>query len=590
MAHMETKSFACDIGVLVGHAPVRTWVMGAKANASDIPGGRESAPLNDEDIARMRKVVQEAVAAGAVGFSSSRVSIHRDASGVLLPGSLAEHKELEEMAQGVADGGGGVFELASSWNLYDDFVKEGVGDRDKLRDYYNSDWEWLNRMATTPGLTVTTGGGTGGMEKDQAWQFAAPGGQMERLANVHANGGDMWITPMMRLGTLFIGIKGEGLNPLLASAAYQEVLKAAGGYVTDDMIMELQSNLGLRATIIDELEQVRTGAYGTHFIGNKSQRQWIWPWSTDPENAEEDSLLFADTNPKVWGGEGGKTVWEYVYDVMVHPEEPHGGVLVRPLYNYGDHSFEPLMDMFLGNDKIVAGFADGGAHGKGQCEATTPTTLITFWCRDRTRGEHIPIEIIVKKQTKDSANMMGFHDRGELRPGFRADVTPIDAFSICVLSVSLTQKEHHDFSSTSSTWRRWTSSRRSTSMTCRSTPGGGCSPSRAMISPCATVSSPSSTDSPPGTHTPLLSRSFCVGSSWLLARVLRACAERGVAVCVAAALCPAAWPRTRAPTASSPMAFAAPSSPAIPRASPTLPTCRSLRRSCSRRAWARAPS
>eukprot|EP01045_Picozoa_sp_COSAG04_P038333 COSAG04_NODE_10223_length_795_cov_0.807471_1_plen_213_part_00 len=212
MAHMETKSFACDIGVLVGHAPVRTWVMGAKANASDIPGGRESAPLNDEDIARMRKVVQEAVAAGAVGFSSSRVSIHRDASGVLLPGSLAEHKELEEMAQGVADGGGGVFELASSWNLYDDFVKEGVGDRDKLRDYYNSDWEWLNRMATTPGLTVTTGGGTGGMEKDQAWQFAAPGGQMERLANVHANGGDMWITPMMRLGTLFIGIKGEGLK------------------------------------------------------------------------------------------------------------------------------------------------------------------------------------------------------------------------------------------------------------------------------------------------------------------------------------------------------------------------------------------
>ena len=426
MAHMETKSFACDIGVLVGHAPVRTWVMGAKANASDIPGGRESAPLNDEDIARMRKVVQEAVAAGAVGFSSSRVSIHRDASGVLLPGSLAEHKELEEMAQGVADGGGGVFELASSWNLYDDFVKEGVGDRDKLRDYYNSDWEWLNRMATTPGLTVTTGGGTGGMEKDQAWQFAAPGGQMERLANVHANGGDMWITPMMRLGTLFIGIKGEGLNPLLASAAYQEVLKAAGGYVTDDMIMELQSNLGLRATIIDELEQVRTGAYGTHFIGNKSQRQWIWPWSTDPENAEEDSLLFAAENPKVWGGEGGKTVWEYVYDVMVHPEEPHGGVLVRPLYNYGDHSFEPLMDMFLGNDKIVAGFADGGAHGKGQCEATTPTTLITFWCRDRTRGEHIPIEIIVKKQTKDSANMMGFHDRGELRPGFRADLNVFD--------------------------------------------------------------------------------------------------------------------------------------------------------------------
>lgn len=143
MAVMETKSFACDVGVLVGHAPIRSWVMGAKANAADIPGGRESAALNDEDIARMRKVCEEAVAAGAIGLSSSRVSIHRDASGVLLPGSLAEHKELLEMGAGIADGGGGVFELASSWNLYDDFVKEGMPDNDRLRDYGRQEWEWL---------------------------------------------------------------------------------------------------------------------------------------------------------------------------------------------------------------------------------------------------------------------------------------------------------------------------------------------------------------------------------------------------------------------------------------------------------------
>ena len=52
MAHMETLEFACDVGVLVGHAGVRTWVLGAKANASDIPGGRESAAVTVEERVR----------------------------------------------------------------------------------------------------------------------------------------------------------------------------------------------------------------------------------------------------------------------------------------------------------------------------------------------------------------------------------------------------------------------------------------------------------------------------------------------------------------------------------------------------------
>ena len=388
MAEMDTKSFACDVGVLVGHAAIRSWVMGAKANASDIPGGRESAALNEEDIARMRKVCEEAVASGAIGLSSSRVSIHRDASGVLLPGSLAEHTELLEMGKGIADGGGGVFELASSWNLYDDFVKEGMPDNQKLREYGGKEWEWLEGMATIPGVTVTTGGGNG-MTPETAWSHT---GTLKMLDRITAAGGDMWSTPMMRLGTLFIGIKGEGLNPMLASKTYQELLKHFGGYLTPEMLHELQNDVAIKAAIIDELGEVRNGAYGTHFIGNKDMRQWVWPWSTDPENAKEDSLMFAPEKE-------GKTIWEYVYDIMTHPEESHGGVLVRPLYNYGEHSLEPLADMFQ-HDKVVAGFADGGAHGKGQCEATTPTTLVTFWCRDRTRGDFMPIELIVKKQSK----------------------------------------------------------------------------------------------------------------------------------------------------------------------------------------------
>merc|ERR1719183_268314 len=118
---------------------------------------------------------------------------------------------------------------------------------------------------------------------------------------------------------------------------------------------------------------------------------------------------------------------------MTHPEEPHGGVLVRPLYNYGRFSFDPLREMFQ-HERVVAGFADGGAHGKGQCEATTPTTMITFWCRDRCHGERLPIELVVRKQTKDSAEMTGFRDRGELVVGKKADVNVFDLRKLDVLA------------------------------------------------------------------------------------------------------------------------------------------------------------
>jgi N-acyl-D-amino-acid deacylase len=423
MAVMEEHSFACDVGVLVGHAAVRTWVLGARANASDLPGGMEAVPVSTAEVADMRKVVEEAVAAGAVGFSSSRVSIHRDHVGVLLPGSLASHEELLEMGRGVTDGGGGVFELASSWNLYDDFVKEGQPDPKRVKEYGQREWRWLSEMSMIDGLSVTTGGGNG-MTPETAWSHT---GMLTMLDKVTAAGGDMMVTPMMRLGTLFMGIHSEGLNPLRASATFQELLATSGGggRVSDEMLLSLQTDPQLRESICAELTELRSGAYGTHFIGLKTMRQWVWSWSTDPENKKENSLEFAPA-------QAGKTVWEYVYDVMVHPEQEHGGVLVRPLYNYGEHSMEPLRDMFQ-HERVVAGFADGGAHGKGQNEATTPTTMITFWCRDRSRGERLPIELVVQKQTRDSARMMGYTDRGTLEPGMRADLNVFDLNRLDVL-------------------------------------------------------------------------------------------------------------------------------------------------------------
>lgn len=300
-------------------------------------------------------------------------------------------------------------------NLYDltllVVVVEGVPDDLELQKYGKEEWRWIRKMSSIPGVSFTTGGGNG-MTKESAFSHR---GFMKAVDSVNSKGGDMMVTPMMRLGTLFMGIFSDGLNPLMASGTFRSIRESPqfgnSSAVTPEMLSLLQTDSNVKAAIISELESIRgSGAYGIHFIGYKTMRQWVWPWSTNPENQRSDSLLFAPQKE-------GKSVWEYVYDVMTHPERPHGGVLVRPLYNYGAFSMEPLREMFQ-HDKVVAGFADGGAHGKGQNEATTPTTMLTFWCRDRLPecGEQLPIEMVVRKQTRDSARMMVSEEKREKKP------------------------------------------------------------------------------------------------------------------------------------------------------------------------------
>jgi N-acyl-D-aspartate/D-glutamate deacylase len=74
----------------------------------------------------------------------------------------------------------------------------------------------------------------------------------------------------------------------------------------------------------------------------------------------------------------------------------------------------------------VSGLSDGGAHVGTICDASYPTTLLTHWVRDRTRGERLALEHVVHRQTQASAHAIGLHDRGALQPGLRADLNLVD--------------------------------------------------------------------------------------------------------------------------------------------------------------------
>ena len=100
-------------------------------------------------------------------------------------------------------------------------------------------------------------------------------------------------------------------------------------------------------------------------------------------------------------------------------------LLLNTFENYFDGDLEVVREM-LTDDATVIGVADAGAHVGLLCDGGSPTSLLTHWARDRTRGERIPLEFLVHKQTRANALAYGLADRGLLAPGLKADLNVID--------------------------------------------------------------------------------------------------------------------------------------------------------------------
>ena len=79
------------------------------------------------------------------------------------------------------------------------------------------------------------------------------------------------------------------------------------------------------------------------------------------------------------------------------------------------------------------GLSDGGAHCNLICDASFPTFLLTHWARDRHRGDKLPLEFMVRKQSRDTAQLFGLTDRGTIELGKKADINVIDMNALKLL-------------------------------------------------------------------------------------------------------------------------------------------------------------
>jgi N-acyl-D-aspartate/D-glutamate deacylase len=119
----------------------------------------------------------------------------------------------------------------------------------------------------------------------------------------------------------------------------------------------------------------------------------------------------------------GRQPNEVAYDWML--EDEGKAIIYFPVFNY---SYEKLSHTYelLQHPRTMLSLGDGGAHCGYICDASLPTFMLTHWTRDRSRGEKLPIELIVKRQTSSTAAIYGLHDRGLIKPGYIADFNLID--------------------------------------------------------------------------------------------------------------------------------------------------------------------
>lgn len=374
---LERMPRAIDIGTQVPHGAVRAYAMGERCN------DRDDVPTADE-LAEMQRLVREGIGAGALGFSSSRTLLHKDKHGIHVPGTFAGSDEMLALGLAMKGAPKGIFELVSDY----------LGDDDE--------WEWVKRFSRETGLKVTLVGTSAAAYKD---------GRIYRMsAEAVAEGMD--IRPQMAArptGVL------HGLTSSFHVFAGHPTWRTQLAHLPHEEKLARMRDPEMRATLLGEQTTIPQTIMG------RSVEELLWqvfPLGENPDYEQPREASVAGI-----AAAQGRSPWEVMYDLLVEGEGRE--LFYQPLGGYESYDLDGYRkNMQLPN--ILFGLSDGGAHCGVIADAGMPTYVLTHWGRDRHRGERLPLEYLVRKLSRDTAEAYGLEDRGLLQPGMKADVNVID--------------------------------------------------------------------------------------------------------------------------------------------------------------------
>ncbi|MEO6123949.1 MAG: amidohydrolase family protein [Ilumatobacteraceae bacterium] len=387
---LDARTYSIDIATYIGHGPLRAYVMGDR-------GARNEMATTD-DIAGMRRLVTEAIQAGAIGFSSSRTLNHKARDGEPVPGTFAAEDELDGLADGVVDAGGGLFEVAPQGLEFEE-------------DVFLGEVDLLSRIALRTKLPVTFAMLQNERNPD-SWKIA-----LDKVDATNAAGGNMRPQIAARPFGMMIGWANN--NPFTKRPTVVDLVSRLGGAELRDELRKPE----VRAAILAETDLASDPSIQFDGLGPflQSMLDKIYAMGDTP-NYEPD----ADQTVSEIAASRGVTPMEAAYDLL--NESDGNAFLMLPFFNYVGGTQDAIHAM-LEHPATVSGLSDGGAHCRMICDASIPTYVISHWVRDR-KGPKLSLEAAVKIQTLDTAEVVGFHDRGLLQVGKRADINVINLATI----------------------------------------------------------------------------------------------------------------------------------------------------------------
>jgi N-acyl-D-aspartate/D-glutamate deacylase len=364
---MERRGVVPNVGSFVGHSSVRTYVLGSEAT-------RRAA--TDAEVAEMRRIVLEALRAGAIGFATSTLEQHNGENGIPMPSRLADEKELHALTGALGEAGRGVFMLTKGMT---------------------STVPWLEDVAARTGRPVMI-----------AAMFVDPGDPtrvFRELAEIEAartRGRELWA----QVGCFPLGMEFTLRHPypLEAFLAWRPAIQARD----EAEYRRVLADPSFRA----QLKQEAAIPGVPNRFSNKT-----WPHLAIMEVTRPEHRGLVGKTIGQLAREAGRDPFDVFLDFGLDDELD--AMFDCKLFNTDEDEVRRL----LRHPYAAVALSDAGAHLSFLCDAAFGLHLFGHWVRER--GD-LTLEEAVKRVTSDVARAYRIKDRGQLVPGAWADLVLFD--------------------------------------------------------------------------------------------------------------------------------------------------------------------
>ena len=378
-----------NVGTLVGHSAVRLYAMGEECS------DREA---TTDELETMRRLVREALEAGALGLSITRNMNHFDIVGKRIPAACAPESELFALADVLREVGTGVIQC-------------GGGTNPELKD------KLLSRISQASGRPV--------MYNTLLEQARQPGRWKEHLEHVEqvAHEGHRAI-PLCNPGSVINKFTMKNCQVFRSMPTWLPILQGS-----DEDKLRAYRDPATRAKLRAEVDAPITP-------DSTFSKRWDLMIVEEPQLPKNRGLR--GQNIADIAKAQGKEPVDAFLDLAVEEN-------LATVFTLGEINMDTdAVAQILGSPYAVVGLSDGGAHVQFHSNVSNPTRLLGYWVREK---KIMSLELAVRRLTFDSATAFGIYDRGLLQPGMAADLVVFDPDTVKPVA----EDKVHDFPSNG--WR-----------------------------------------------------------------------------------------------------------------------------------------